>query len=87
MVSPAFPPADRRIEWDPRHADVVMMVEHRVAGRAFTEWSMGCTRVSMSETVVLSTARWAAFERGATATSPGFVLLQSLWRGHQGGAL
>ena len=76
-----------RIERDPRHAHVVVMIEHRVAGWAFPEWSMGCTRVSASETVALSTATWSAFERGATATSPGFVLLQSLWREHQGSAL
>lgn len=76
-----------RIEHDGRHHGVVVVLEQRVAERSFPGWSMGCTRVSESETVQLSTVKWEAFEQGARAISPGFILLQSLWSSHKASVL
>lgn len=71
-----------RIEGDGRHYGVTVLLEQNVPERTFGEWSMGCTRLTESETLRLSTARWEVLERQhslAGASSPGFVLLQTLW--------
>lgn len=74
-----------RIERDPRHTNVVVMFEHPSARRAFPEWFMGCTRLTDSDVLQLSTARWERLEAqlDRETVSPGFILLQSLWRDHK----
>lgn len=75
-----------RIEGDGRHYGVTVLLEQNVSERTFGEWSMGCTRLTESETLRLSTARWEALEQqhsGAGAFSPGFVLLETLWEEHR----
>ncbi len=75
-----------RIERDGRHQGVVVLLEQLSDTRAFSEWSMGCTRLTNSETLRLSTARWEALEQRhleAGTYAPGFVLLQTLWDDHK----
>ena len=75
-----------RIVRDERHQNVVVVSEQTTARRAFPEWYMGCTEISSSEALKLSTSEWEGLEqapRGVNSASPGFVLLRSLWETHQ----
>ena len=75
----------KRIALDKRHQNVVTVFEQTTAARAFPEWYMGCTEISGSEALELSTSRWETLEQAATglnSASPGFVLLRSLWEMH-----
>ncbi len=75
-----------RIERDGRHHGVTVMLEQPSDTRAFSEWSMGCTRLTNSETLQLSTARWEVLEERhleAGTYAPGFILMQTLWEEHR----
>ena len=75
-----------RIDRDGRHHGVTVMLEQFSGARAFSEWSMGCTRLTSSETLQLSTARWEDLERRHLETgtyAPGFILMQTLWDDHK----
>ena len=75
-----------RIERDGRHYGVTVMLEQFPGARAFSEWSMGCTRLTNSETLQLSTARWETLEERhleAGTYAPGFILIQTLWGEHK----
>lgn len=75
-----------RIERDRRHDGVTVLLEQRVPEHTFGEWSMGCTRLTESESLRLATAQWEVAKRQhseAGAYSPGFVLLQTLWEEHK----
>ena len=75
-----------RIERDGRHYGVTVMLEQPSGVRAFSEWSMGCTRLTNSETLQLSTARWETLEERHLETgtyAPGFILMQTLWEEHR----
>ena len=75
-----------RIEHDRRHHNVVVLLEQLAGARAFSEWSMGCTQLTNSEALQLSTARWETLEQRhleAGTYAPGFILLQSLWDDHK----
>ena len=76
----------RQIEKDGRHHSVAIVFEQLSEGRAFSQWSMGYTGISSSESLELSTAAWEQVEQRhveAGTSSPGFVLLQSLWDVHK----
>ena len=76
----------QRIDKDRRHHSVVVVFEHLTEERVFAEWSMGYTGISSSESVELATAKWEKVERHHTeagTSSPGFILLQSLWEVHK----
>ncbi len=76
----------RRIKEDSRHHDVVLVFDELTEQRVFSEWSMGYTGLSTSESIQLSTANWEKVEQyhsEAGTASPGFVLLQSLWDVHK----
>ena len=76
----------RRIKEDPRHHSVVLVFDELTEQRVFSEWSMGYTGLSASESIQLSTAHWEQVEQHHSETgtaSPGFVLLQSLWDVHK----
>ncbi len=73
----------RRIEVDPRHGDIVRLYACEVdCERHFRNWSMGCARIDGFQGLQLMRAQW---ERevtalgGTPASSPGFVLMKSIW--------
>lgn len=75
----------KRIVRDSRHRNVVTVFEQATAVRTFPEWYMGCTEISGSEAIKLSTSTWETLEQtssGLNSASPGFVLLRSLWEMH-----
>ena len=75
-----------RIERDGRHQSVAVLLEQLSGARTFSEWSMGCTRLTYSETLQLSTARWETLEQRhleAGTYAPGFILMQTLWEEHR----
>ena len=75
----------RRIKDDPRHHSLVVVFEQLVECQAFSQWSMGYTGISGSESIGLSTAAWEHVEQHTESGSysPGFILLQSLWDTHK----
>ena len=84
-------PADKvtalleRIARDERHYHYAVVFEQTSAARAFPNWYMGCTAISDSEALNLSTAHWEKLEQTSpelNPASPGFVLLRSLWDTH-----
>lgn len=72
----------QRILESREHTAIIELTNARVARRAFTDWTMGCTTAPASTLLALSTARWrasfAALDR--QSADEGVALLRNFWR-------
>lgn len=71
-----------RIVADPRHKNLIKLVDEPIEQRSFEGWQMGSTKLSESDYLKLSTSDWTRTIAGQTATghhSDGFKLLLGFW--------
>ncbi len=69
----------QRIRLDPRHTNIITLLEREITQRDFPGWHMGCTRVSDSQYLQLANARWERVHNGPLAHSPGVEFLRQFW--------
>ncbi|MBL8260476.1 MAG: BLUF domain-containing protein [Candidatus Competibacteraceae bacterium] len=48
-----------RIEADPRHKNIIKVLDESIEARSFGTWQMGCSKLSDSEYLGIATADWA----------------------------
>ncbi|MBK8507451.1 MAG: BLUF domain-containing protein [Candidatus Competibacter sp.] len=48
-----------RIEADPRHKNIIKVLDESIETRSFGTWQMGCSNLSESEFLGIATADWA----------------------------
>lgn len=71
-----------RIAADKRHKNLIKVLDEPIDQRSFGDWKMGCTKLSESAYLKISTAEWrqtAADGAGDTGRSLGFKALLGFW--------
>ena len=76
-----------RIAEDPRHRDLIVLLDEPVAKREFSDWSMACSRVDPPDFARLRAAPWPALSTAAERQGLAMGLLSSFWRNLGGVAL
>lgn len=66
-----------RIQADPRHDGVIVLLDEPIPERSFPDWTMGHLQPTRSELLSLSTAEWRERARDAQRASRGLVALRS----------
>lgn len=67
-----------RIARDPRHTNVITLLERSIEQRSFPGWHMGCTRVDESQYLQLANSRWERINDDLPE-SPGVNFLLNFW--------
>lgn len=71
-----------RIERDPRHRDVRLLHCAPLDKRSYSDWDMGCSKVTEVDMVRLQRATWHVDRLIAEPEheSPGSIIMQSIWQ-------